>query len=48
MPEDLNREPRFLAWVVGGPLGELTLIFLLLYCDTPGPFPLGSKDHTLD
>lgn len=48
MPEDLDREPWFLDWVVGGPVGELTLLFLLLYCDTPWAFPLGSKDHTLD
>lgn len=35
MPEDLDRAPLFLYWVVGGPVGELTLLFLLLYCDTP-------------
>lgn len=39
MPEDLDREPLLLDWVLGEPVGELTLLFLLLSCDTPWALP---------
>lgn len=39
MPEDLDRGPLFLDQDVGGPEGELTPLFLLLYCDTPWALP---------
>lgn len=40
MPEDLDREPLFLDWVMGELVGELTLLFpLLLYFDTPWALP---------
>lgn len=44
MPEDLDMGALFLDQVVSGPEGELTLLFLLLYCDTPWtPSPLAPR-----